>query len=212
MPAGGGLNCLPAVRRLAGLDPGLVERLGLVVGRIGAGDRRALADADGDELLQPLLLEGIARHFVGKMARHDDGAVLVGHDHVAGIDRHAADADRRLHLDGMEVVHAGRRRGSRAIDRESRTCRSPACRAWRRRSARRPRRAPSAAAPGCRRSCPSACCLRCRSPARSPPASPRSPCAGPTADRWASAACRGPRGRECSAACRPGRPAASPWD
>ena len=28
-----------AVRRLAGLDPGLVERLGLVVRRIGAGDR-----------------------------------------------------------------------------------------------------------------------------------------------------------------------------
>src|SRR6516162_6840202 len=112
MPAGGGLNCLPAtswlggavatgvashaasnsamaatnicrmvsppsvfqpsvsrqsaVRRLAGLDPGLVKRLGLVVGRIGAGNRLALADAYGDELLQPLLLEGISRHLVGE--------------------------------------------------------------------------------------------------------------------------------------------------
>src|SRR5262245_61240271 len=73
-----------AVRWLAGLDPGLIGRLGLVVGWIGARDRFALANADGDELLQPLLLEGIARHLVGKMARHDDGAVLVGHDHVAG--------------------------------------------------------------------------------------------------------------------------------
>src|SRR5436190_2047490 len=42
-------------RRLTGLDPGLIERLGLVVGRIGARDRLALADANGDEFLQPLL-------------------------------------------------------------------------------------------------------------------------------------------------------------
>src|SRR5258708_19100856 len=66
-----------AVRRLAYLDPGLIERLGLVVGRIGAGDRDAPADPDGDGLLQPLLLEGIARHLVGEMARHHDGAVVV---------------------------------------------------------------------------------------------------------------------------------------
>jgi hypothetical protein len=50
--------------------------------------------------------------------RHDDGAVLVGHDHVAGIDRHAADADRRLHLDRMQVGHAGRRGGGGAVDRQ----------------------------------------------------------------------------------------------
>ena len=46
-----------AVRRFAGLDPGLVKRLGLVVGRIGARDRRALSDTNGDELLEPFLLE-----------------------------------------------------------------------------------------------------------------------------------------------------------
>src|ERR1700761_4893160 len=102
----------------ARLDPGLVVGLGLVVGRIDAGDLVTLADADGHELLEPLLLEGIARHLVGQMARHHDGAVVVGHDHVAGIDRHAADTDRRLHLDRMQVRHAGRRRRSRAIDRE----------------------------------------------------------------------------------------------
>src|SRR5918996_6078586 len=57
-PAGVVAGELSAVRRFTRLDPGLGERLGLVVRRIGAGDRDALGDTDGDELLQPLLLEG----------------------------------------------------------------------------------------------------------------------------------------------------------
>src|SRR4030095_8646149 len=45
------------IRRFAGLDQGLVQRLGLVVGRIGTRDRPALSDTNSDELLEPFLLE-----------------------------------------------------------------------------------------------------------------------------------------------------------
>src|SRR5690242_12147745 len=55
----------------AGLDPGLVELLGLVIRRIGAFDGMALADPDRDELLKPLLLERVARDLVGEMAWYD---------------------------------------------------------------------------------------------------------------------------------------------
>ena len=65
---------------------------------------------------QPLLLERIARHFVSEVPGDDNGTVLVGHDDVARIDRHAADPNRDLHLHGAQVGHAGRRRRGRAVD------------------------------------------------------------------------------------------------
>src|SRR5262245_55234386 len=38
----------------------------------------------------------ILRHFLGARARHDDHAVAVGHNHVTGLDQHAAADDRAI--------------------------------------------------------------------------------------------------------------------
>src|SRR6202051_1902741 len=102
----------------ARLAPRRVARLGVVIRRIKAGQLHALLDFAE----YPALVELVLGAFVGDEIHHglrnDDGAVVIGDDHIARKDGTAAAADRLLPADECQSVDGSRRRDPCAPHRQ----------------------------------------------------------------------------------------------